>query len=208
MSEEEVEKLLGRPLSEREQANFDLYLNIAKESLEELLCISLDVQADESDSSDPETRTFDIREGYSTVFTDIFNEVNTIEVDGNEITDFYPAFWDKKNNAFYNSIVLDKAKGKELQISAFWGFVELPDDLKQLWAQLFADTSQKYVSGSGNIKSKQVEDFRISYGDLTNDQSFINANSRIISKYGMCDIGYIKHGKVCRHGSNCLRCIR
>jgi hypothetical protein len=191
MDESELEALLGRPLTPTENTNKDLYLEIAKESLEELLCISLD-----SGSEEEESRTFEIREGYSTVFTDIFKEISEVKVDGATTEDYYPAFWDKRSNPYYNSIVLAKA-GNTAEITAVWGFSTVPNDLKLLWAQAFANVSKKYVPGSDNVKSKQVEDFRVSYGDLTDDEAFINANKRTMAKYSMCNVGYVRHGDTC-----------
>lgn len=198
MTQAKLEALLGRSLTPREVTNLQLYLDIAKESLEELLCLSL---CDEGDT----TRVFNVREGYSTVFTDIFTELSEVKVDGTVTTDYYPAFWDKRSNAYYNSIVLDDCNVTEVEITGFWGFDEVPNDLQLLWAQSFANVSKQYKAGAGNVKSKQVEDFRISYGDLTDDEVFMNANSRIIKKYSMCNIGYVKHGDVCtvHRVSNC-----
>lgn len=199
MSQSELEALLGRSLTPREVANRELYLEIAKESLEELLCISLDSQDDTSGSGDEEyTQTFDIREGYSTVFTDIFTELTEVKVDGKVTTDYHVAFWDKRSNAYYNSIVLDGIKGSEAEITGFWGFDTIPKDLQLLWAQAFANVSKTYNAGAGNVKSKQVEDFRVTYGELSDDDVFLDANKRTISKYSMCNIGYVLHGNVCK----------
>lgn len=209
MTQADIEALLGRSLTEREFNNFDLYLEIAEESLEELLCMSLNILPDDSGEPEEETLTYDVREGYSTVFTDIFTEVTEVKVDGTVTTDFYPAFWDKKSSSFYNSIVLSTRNAKEVEITGTWGFSELPKDLKLLMAQLFANVSKKYTAGAGNVKSKKVEDFSVTYGELTDDEVFLNANSRIIQKYSMCNIGYVLHGKTCStHGRfDCGYCI-
>lgn len=45
ISQEEATALLGRPLSETEQTNYDLYLKIAILRLNDLLCIKLDEMA-------------------------------------------------------------------------------------------------------------------------------------------------------------------
>lgn len=198
MTQQELEALLGRPLTPTEVMNLDLYLDIAKESLEDLLCISLDVNPDGSGDPEETTQTFDVREGYSTVFTGIFTELSEVKVDGTVTTDYYPAFWDKRSNLYYNSIVLGKKNAKEVEITGFWGFDSIPADLKLLWAQMFANVSKKYNAGGGNVKSKQVEDFRITYGDLTDDEAFLNANKRTISKYSLCNIGYVLHGSTCK----------
>lgn len=197
MTKEQLAALLGRPLTPNENTNFDLYLDIAKESLEELLCISLDVNPDTSGDPEEDVQTFDVREGYSTVFTGIFTEVSEVKVDGKVTTDYYPVFWEKRSNPYYNSIVLDCRAARSVEITGHWGFDTLPGDLQLLWAQLFANVSKKYKVGAGNIKSKQTEDFRISYGDLTDDEVFLKDNRRTIKKYSMCNIGYVLHGDTC-----------
>lgn len=208
MTQQQLEALLGRPLTPTEVENLDLYLEIAQESLAELLCMSLEVNPDGSGDPETDTRVFDVREGYSTVFTGIFTEIKEVKVDGEVTTDYYPVFWDKRSNTFYNSIVLNHS-GKTVEITGFWGFDSLPRDLQMLLAQLFANASKKYQSGGANIKSKQTEDFRINYGDLTDDEAFINANQRTINKYSLCNVGYVLHGSTCgTHGRyDCGYCI-
>lgn len=193
MSQSELEALLGRSLTSNEIANRDTYLEIAKDSIEELLCISLNCENIE------ETRVFDVREGYSTVFTDIFIEIESVEVGSNTTTDYTERFWDKRSNDFYNSIVLGSTckTADTVTITAVWGFESLPNDLKLLWAQMFANVSKKYVVGGGNVKRKSVRNFDITYGNETDDQLFLDANTRTISKYSMCNIGYVRHGKTC-----------
>lgn len=208
MTQAQLEALLGRSLTPREVSNLDQYLEIANESLEELLCISLDVNPDGSGDPEESTLTFDVREGYSTVFTGIFTEVMEVKVDGNVTEDYYPAFWDKRSSSFYNSIVLNYP-GKTVEITGYWGFSKIPSDLQLLWAQLFVNVSKKYTAGSANIRNKKVEDFSISYGELTDDETFLNANKRAISKYSLCNIGYVLHGDVCNthRVRRCGHCI-
>lgn len=191
MTQDELQALLGRSLTSTEASNKKLYLGIARESLEELLCLQLDC------NSVVEARTFDVRQGYSTVFTGIFTDIEEVKADDSVITGYYSAFWDKRHNSYYNSIVLDDNDVSIVEITATWGFDELPNDLKILWAQLFANVSKKYTAGEANVKSKQVEDFRVTYGDVTDDDAFLAANRRTIQKYRMCDVGYVLHGEVC-----------
>lgn len=121
MTEQQLVKLLGRPLTSIESANLELYLNIATEALEELICSPIaDIE---------ETRTFDIREGYSTVFVDIFRSVSEVKIDGTVIdsSQYSPRQWDKRNADWYNSLVFDnkfRSYQKEIEITAIWGFEE------------------------------------------------------------------------------------
>ena len=98
MDQDKVSALLGRPLTSIESTNFDLYLDIAKESVEELLCISFAQESGE--------RVFESRNGYSTVFTGIFTNVESVKVNDAEVS-YHPANFDLRTANFYNSIVLD-----------------------------------------------------------------------------------------------------
>lgn len=189
MEQSKLEALLGRSLTPREVTNKELYLDIAKDALEALLCTSLCKESGE--------RTFHIREGYDTIFTDIFTKLNSATINGVTQTAI-PYFWNNQNSNYFNSIVIDDLHTyyDEIIIDADWGFSTIPNDLQLLLAELFANTSKKYSVGS--VKSKSVEDFSITYGDLTDDQDFVNRNARIISKYSLCNIGEIKSGRI-RH---------
>lgn len=195
MTEQQLSALLGRPLTANEMANLDLYLDIAQETLETLLCMSLDVQAEDET---PTTRTFIGREGYSTTFTGIFTDVTNVTVDG-KAEEYYPALWDDRNASYYNSIVLTDHVHDghcEMAITAKWGFPTLPNDLARLMAQQFAMASSRAAIG-GKVKRKSVEDFSIEYADVDPAQNFLDMNAATIRKYSMCNIGYIRHGKVC-----------
>src|SRR5690606_41950958 len=115
-----------------------------------------------------------------------------------------PSFVDKRNGSFFNSIVLDKPVCGEVVIDADWGFDELPADLKKLLANADAVTSQAY--STKEVKSKRVEDFQITYSDLSDDEVFLKQNAVTINKYSMCHIDYILHGETCYHGRLCSVC--
>lgn len=203
MDQAKLEALLGRTLNAREVTNLKLYLNIAKQNLQDLLCIQMDCGNSFS------AKTFSAREGYSTVFLDTFTQVEEVKVDGEVVTNYHLAFFDNRNAKFFNAIVFDTAFRSEatIEINASWGFEKLPNDLAQLWAQMFAITSKKYSTGS--VKSKKVEDFSITYGDYTDDEEFVRNNALTIRKYSLCGVGYVLHGETCSlHGRyDCGYCI-
>lgn len=190
LSTKQLEALLGRSLTARESANCTPYLDIATEQLEELLCISLLQESGE--------RVFTSRNGYSTLFTGIFTNVLSVTINGNTVdpSEYHLSFFDNRNKDFYNSIVFNtKLIGQEVTVSAEWGFDKLPSDLGQFLAQLFALAGTKKTNTS--VKSKQVEDFRITYGDSTDMQVLLDNNDIVINKYGMCDITEVRNGSVC-----------
>lgn len=189
MSISELEKLLGRSLTSKESAGCAKYLEIAKQMLEELTCVSLEQESGE--------RTFTARNGYKTLFTGIFTGVTTVTVDGEEIpsTDYTLMFFDDRNKGFYNSIVFKETlEAVDVVVDAQWGFNNVPADLSIVLAQLFALAANKKTIGS--VKSKRVEDFWITYGDNTDMQELVAENSLIINKYAMCDIYETRHGEI------------
>ena len=120
MNAEQMAKLLGRPLTPIEVANFALYLDIATEALEELICTPI--------ADVVETRIFDIREGYSTVFINIFRSISEVKIDGVVIdpSQYSLRQWDKRIAGWYNSLVFDSRflTAKEIEVTAVWGFDE------------------------------------------------------------------------------------
>lgn len=178
--------LLGRPLTPNEDANYPLYLKIAQERLEDLTCLNL--------SSETEDRIFDVREGYTTVFTDPFTKINSVTINGNAFTEYTPMQWNRRNADWYNSIVLETCDD-EVTINADWGLCS--PELQLLTARLFGLLNGEN-SGNGNIKSKRVEDFHIAFNDNSVYQQFLLDNQALINKYSLCNIGNIQHGRTRR----------
>ena len=159
----------------------------AKLLVEGLLCLDL--------SQDTGERTFTPREGMRTVFTGIFSNVNSVTVNGKAVTNYYPAFFNKRNGQFFNSIVFDCPPNADVVVDADWGFDTIPADLKRL-----LDNASKVVSGNYSVKevkSKKVEDFTVTYSDLSDDEVFMKQNAVTIAKYSMCHIPYVLHNRSC-----------
>lgn len=192
MTQDTLEALLGRSLTPREVENLSLYLQIAEDNLDTLLCTTIEEVT--------ETRIYEARDGYSTIFTDIFQTVTEVKVNGEATDGYYKARWDRRNASWYNSIVLNERVNDTdtlVEVTATWGFdpSDTPVDLQRLLAQMFAVVSAKYQSR--DIKSKKVEDFSITYSDMTTDEKLAADNSLTISKYSQCNTGYILHGRTC-----------
>lgn len=191
MEQSTLEAYLGRPLTTIEATNRKLYLKIAREQLEGLICTSL------CDDDDP--KVYDARDGYHTVFTDIFTELEEVKVNGEvvEPEKYSPRQWDKRSASWYNSIVFDTKPCGEVEVSASWGFSSTPSDLQSVLAGLF-DLVTKKNKSDATISSKQVEDFRISFNaDVDLDQAFRDKYAKTLSKYSICDMSYVRNGKVC-----------
>lgn len=191
--------LLARPLTPSENTNFEEYLEIATELLTDVLCYN--PFGSDGSGVTAETRYFEAREGYSTVFVGAFTDATDVKVNGRAVTDYQPRLWDDRNSSWYNSLVFSCpfTKSQEIEVTAEWGFTELPADLARLLSKYFALVSGG-VSSDVSIQSKQVEDYRITYGnvDQTKAEQIANANASTISKYSICSIGNVRHGGICR----------
>jgi hypothetical protein len=201
MTKAEISALLGRSLTSIEDTNFETYLDIATEALKDLICSPLD--------DINEAREFSTREGYSTAFVDIFTDVSEVKINGEVTEDYTVRQWDKRSASWYNSLVFESKfeDGDEIEVTADWGFTSgsggdsaysaYPADLQMLLAGLF-DSITKKNKYDPTISSKQVEDFRISFNaDVDLDEAFTTKYQRTITKYSLCNIPYVIHGKIC-----------
>lgn len=198
MNKAQMVALLGRPLTPIEDTNYDLYLDIATQSLEQLTCLILS-----EISGDEEPRVYDVREGYSTVFTDIFTDIDEVKLDGDVVaSDNYSVRqWDKRSGSWYNSIVFEDrmtSSNKEVEVSATWGFDTMPTDLQAVLAGLFAQITKKNKYDP-TITQKQVEDFRIHLNSSVDlGTEFYKTYGLTLRKYSLCDIPNVQHGKTNR----------
>lgn len=186
--------LLQRPLTPIEDTNFNTYIKIAKENLSTLICTDL--------CSDGSNKIYDARKGYRTVFTDVFNALDEVKIDGKtvESSEYSVRQWDKRNGSWCNSIVFKDRfceSEQEVEVSASWGFEKMPTDLQLVLAGLF-DLISKKNTVDASIQSKQVEDFRITFrADVDLNESFTTKYAGTIAKYSMCSILDVQHGSVC-----------
>jgi hypothetical protein len=189
LSKELTAKLLNRSLTTAETNNFSLYLKIATQRLEELLCFSL--------SSDAGERTFETRVNYRSVYVDPFTSIESITIDGEEYTgDYQLKQNDNLNGSWFNIIEFEKVRdGKNIVVDADWGFDSCPVDLQFLLAQIFAHVSVEQTTDN-QVKSKKIEDFTVTYKDGATFTEFVLANRSILDKYSYCNQGFIRHGNL------------
>lgn len=184
MDTETMSALLGRPLSSMETTNFDLYLKIATQNLEQLLCGSLEFSEDE-------TRTFNVRAGYRVVYTGIFSSITEVKLNDEVTTDYQPY---RQHPNFLKAIVFDDPleSGDTVEITADWGFETLPEDLQVIVAKLFGSV----VAKSGKVRSKSIEDFSVTYADKTDGEQLLEDYGSTIRKYSVCDEIQVLSGDV------------
>lgn len=192
LTKDQVSKLLNRPLTTAENTNFSLYLDIATERLEELICSDLCIKT--------LTRTYEVRQGYRTIYTDIFRGTPVVSVDGTvqEATDYSVRQFDDLNGSWFNSIVFKKflpRTAKEVTVEASWGFGTLPSDLQLLLAKLF-ELNTKSQTEDERVRSKKIEDFSITKNDNTLFDQFKIDNADVLSKYSICLHSEVQHGGI------------
>lgn len=190
LTKDQMAKLLNRSLTSAEDTNFTLYLKIATERLQDLLCMQV--------CNDEGERTYESRYGYRAVYTDPFTSINSVTVDGTEVAeDKYTVMQNgHSNGSWYNVIQFDdKQTGKNIVVDADWGFGTVPSDLQLLLAKLFAQNSVEQTADN-TVKSKKIEDFTVTYRDAATYDEFVTVNQSVISKYRQCDTEQIRHGAV------------
>ena len=191
MDKTSIAKLLGRPLTSSEDSNFEQYINYTISTLENLLCWS--------PICNEATATYESRDGYRTLWTDPFTSITDVKVDGTLVTGYKLAFNGNFNYPFYNSVVFPNSlNGQTVEITGTWGFEELPADLGSLVAEIFKMFGRVNSANlSGNVKSKSVEDFSITYTDGSEMDALASKNSSVIAKYSNCQNAIeVQHGDV------------
>lgn len=157
-------------------------MDTAHSIIEQLTCLYLKAETNTS-------RVYSVRNGYSTVFTDLFENVTSVKVDGVDV-DYKAMFWDNQNTTTFNSIVLANNYVKEIEVTADW---VIPTDLQLLEDGL---TNTLTVAKASRIKSKRVEDFSITFNDSTEVEQFAMDNNTILAKYSICRVPNVQHGDV------------
>lgn len=195
LDEAQMAVLLGRSLTATETANFSKYLDIATEHLEELTCSEI---AKVAEDAEPSERTFGTRDGYRTVWVDPFSSLTSVTINGNEVdvNDYTKKQNDNFNGSWYNIIEFSRRRcGELIVVNAVWGFATVPADLEMLLAQLFNQVSVDQKT-DGQVKSKKIEDFSVTYKDSATLQEVLNGNAATLQKYSQCNQGVIRHGRI------------
>ena len=187
LDQTQVAALLGRPLTATESTNFNQYIEIAEKRLSNLLCFSL------TPSETPEARVYDTRDGYRTAYVDPFTSVTAVKTGDTVRT----GDWIKKQNDsyqgdWYNVIEFDeRLHGERIEVTATWGFTELPADLGPLLAGLFG-LNEKALSSQG-VKRKEIEDYRVEYDGTSDMDNLLDSQAGTIAKYAQCERA-VQHG--------------
>lgn len=189
LSKEQIEKLLGRTLNATESSNFSLYLDIAVEKANELLCLNL--------CGDGGERSYALRPGYSDLYIDPFYSLKTVVINGVETENHTVKQNDSLNGKWFNIIEFDSPMCEgTATVNASWGFNGcMPLDLQLLVARLF-DMNSSEQKFDLTVKSKKIEDFSITYADNSKYDAFLMENQETISKYSQCNVNQIRNGRI------------
>jgi len=195
LTQAQLESLLNRTLTSAEVTNLSLYLEIAIQQLSALLCFT-----PEKATGTAVARLYETREGYRTIFTAPFVGTPVVSVDGvvQEVDTYSVRQFDNLNGTWFNSIVFKSFIYRDIDtvsITADWGFTALPSDLSLVIANLFNMQSVNN-SGTGKVKSKKIEDFSITYSDVSEEERFNTQYSGTIAKYSLCSQSNVQHGDV------------
>jgi hypothetical protein len=189
MTAELVSVLLGRPLTSTETTNFNTYLDLATGRVSDLICSDISPATEE-------LRTFQLRNGYRTLNTPIFDEIQSITINDTELdeADYTVKQGSDFNGDWFNSIVFKTTHNFEnVEITADWGFSSIPLDLQKVIAEQFGIFSTSI--DADQIYRKQVEDFSIQLNGTKSD-AFDKKYAATIAKYSSCTELNIQSGYV------------
>lgn len=190
-TKEQVSKLLGRPLTAKEDAAFNEYMRVAIQQLSGILGYSLDLS-----KSGWDERTFQVSEGYRSLIVDPFTEVDSVSINDKAAKYTVPS----SNKPFSIEVVLDEyyKGGTSVTIMAHWGYDCYPSGVMLLLANLF-DTVANGTSSAGtsNVKSEEVLSHRVTYetGVTVFDQ-FAKDNANLIELYRLPYSGLVDAGRI------------
>lgn len=194
MNQQELEAILQRSLTMNEVNNLDLYLEIATNQLNSLLCT--DVRPFTG------TRKFSTRYGYHSAYIDPATTVTSVKRGGTTVQPgtYDLRQWDRWNADWYNVLVFDNLlRGEAIEVTGSFGWSTLPGDLQLLLGKLF-DGVSKSTHANGQVKSKKVEDFSISYRDNENGgaistlDTIANEFAETIARYSLCNVPNVQQG--------------
>ena len=192
MQQDKIEQLLGRPLSTKERAGFEVYLEIAQTQLEGLLGYSLSLSA-----AAAEDKTYRGNSGYRSVFTSPFTNIVSVKVNGKAVS-YYVG---ESSKPIKHEIVLESeaCDGDVVVVNAKWGFSgELPKAVQLLVANLLAVVANGQAIGSeAVVKSETVLSHSVSFDNSkTQIQSFIDNNTTLIDMYRIPKVGDLQAGNI------------
>lgn len=193
LTKEVVSKLLNRTLTSSETSNFNLYINNASQRLQSLLGYKF--------SSEVGSRSFIVRQGYRTVYTDVFTGTPTVTVDGvvKDPSTYTVRWFDSLDGEVFNSIVFKQHLSRSVEhisVEADWGFAScMPSELQLLLARLF-DANSVEQGADGRVQSKKIEDFTVTYRDGSKFDEVVSGNQQIIDTYSIKQQGYIRNGHI------------
>lgn len=197
ITQTELEEILCRPLNSCESAAFELYLENAKETLESVLCGTLE-------NTDCEIRYYDF-ENDKFIQTDVFTELCSLSIEDCDTDEVIPLDCQvrqltngKYNGKFYNNIEICekescgcpintcvcKSSCKRWKVEAKWGYGE-DKFLKNLLLLMLKEEALGSDCNE-NVKSKSIEGYSVTYKTDAEKIRVLDRYSRQLQKYNVC----------------------
>ena len=186
LSKSDIERQLGRPLSEAETNNLEDLVALAKQRLEQALNAPIDGDG---------VRTFASCERARQLYVGPFTELKSVKVNDKSLTDGYEVMWSDEFRVPANSLRFNQpmVSDRIIKIEATWGFgAKLPFPLIHLWAQLFdaiARTSFAARDDNGrlirDITAEKIIDYSVTYAKSSQSDldRVLSDNMGVISAY-------------------------
>lgn len=186
LSKSDIERQLGRPLSETEADNLEALVALAKQRLEQALNAPIDGDG---------ARTFASCERARQLYIGPFTELKSVKVNDKLLPDGYEVMWSDEFRVPANSLRFSKpmVSDRIVKIEATWGFgAKLPLPLLHLWAQLFdAIARMSFAARDDNgrlirdITAEKIIDYSVTYAKSSQSDldRVLSDNMGVISAY-------------------------
>lgn len=190
-TQEEISDMLGRPLTAKEAAGFDAYIEIAVTQLGSILGYSLAL------SDTPTTKEFTGSRDYRSLIIPPFTDITEVKVNGEVETNYSVSNTSKPFNV---EIVLPRymSDSTKVAVTAKWGYSTYPSGVLLLLANMFSVVANGQTSeGSASVKSETVLSHSVTYETgVTRYEQFAKDNANIIELYRLPYSSLVSTGRI------------
>lgn len=189
-SQQQIADMLGRPLTAKEIAWFDAYIEIAVTQLGAILGYSLEL------SEAVETKAFTGTKDYRSLIVSPFTDVTSVKVNGTE-TGYAIGATQKPFNV---EIILSRymTDNSKVEVTATWGYTEYPAGVLLLIANMFAVVANgQTTGGAAKVKSEDSLSHKVTYETSSSQfETFAKDNANIIDLYRLPYSSLVSAGRI------------
>ena len=189
-TQQQIADMLGRPLTAKEIAGFDAYVEIAVTQLGAILGYSLVL------SEGADTKTFAGVKDYRSLIVPPFTDIEFVKVNGEDV-DYIVGTTQKP---FDVEIVLGEymTDNSKIEVNAKWGYSEYPAGVLLLIANMFSVVANgQTAGGSAKVKSEDSLSHKVVYDTSSSQiETFAKDNANIIDLYRLPYSSQVSAGRI------------